>query len=163
MRVGRNEASLDFYGLLGVPRDATERRIRAAHRVLVLELHPDRGGDEARLKLVNLAAAVLTNPESRAKYDALRASSSPRATWPTAAPTASVPPPPRGDGKPVVWPTTLRGLDLRTKRIALGVAAALLVSIGTVVAAEAAPGPVPVSSSEWKMPKGPSMQSHWAE
>lgn len=162
MRVGRSEASLDLYGVLGVPRDATERRIRAAHRALVLELHPDRGGDEARLKLVNLAAAVLTNPESRAKYDLLRGTA-PRPTWPTAAPSASVPPPPRGDGKPIVWPKALRELDLRTKRVALGVAAALLVSIGAVVAAEAAPGPVPVSSSEWKMPKGPSMQSHWAE
>jgi curved DNA-binding protein CbpA len=76
MKVGYFEAQHDFYAILGVSQGATAAEIRAAHRRLVWELHPDRAcgrpGGEPRISLVNLASTVLLNPASRARYDELR-------------------------------------------------------------------------------------------
>lgn len=42
-------------GLLGVGEDATEYEIRAAHRRLMREAHPDVGGDDHRASALNAA------------------------------------------------------------------------------------------------------------
>lgn len=63
----------DYYNLLGVPRSASERDIRAAFRRLARKHHPDLnpGQPDAaeRFKEINQAHEVLSNAESRRLYD----------------------------------------------------------------------------------------------
>jgi len=64
----------DYYQTLGVARDATADDIKKAFRKLARKHHPDlskEAGAEARMKEVNEAYAVLSDPEKRAAYDAL--------------------------------------------------------------------------------------------
>jgi len=67
----------DYYKILGVPRNATEKEIKQAFRRLARKYHPDvNPGDpeaEARFKEINEAYEVLSDPEKRAKYDQLGA------------------------------------------------------------------------------------------
>jgi Ca-activated chloride channel family protein len=62
----------DFYTLLGVARDATPEEIRRAYREAALRLHPDRRDTRGQTQLfidINQAYDVLSDKESRAKYD----------------------------------------------------------------------------------------------
>src|SRR5687768_17298783 len=63
----------DFYDVLGVKRDASTKDIRQAYRRLARKLHPDvNPGDtasEERFKEVNAAYEVLSDEDSRRKYD----------------------------------------------------------------------------------------------
>jgi len=60
----------DYYGLLGVPRDATPERIRRAYKRLARTCHPDVGGDTSeQFRALQTAYETLSNPESRARYD----------------------------------------------------------------------------------------------
>ena len=67
----------DYYAVLGVKRDANQAEIKRAFRKLARAHHPDlKPGDaaaERRFKEVNEANEVLSDPEKRAKYDALGA------------------------------------------------------------------------------------------
>ena len=64
----------DYYAILGVRKDADETDIRRAFRKLAREHHPDLNPDdsdsEAKFKRVSEAYEVLSNAESRRKYDA---------------------------------------------------------------------------------------------
>ena len=61
----------DYYGLLGIERDADDKAIKSAYRKLALRYHPDRnpGDDTAveRFKEINEAYAVLSDREKRAR------------------------------------------------------------------------------------------------
>jgi len=63
----------DYYEILGVSRNATQEEIKRAYRRLAKEYHPDRNpGDkeaEEKLKKINEAYSVLSDPEKRANYD----------------------------------------------------------------------------------------------
>jgi len=66
-------AGKDYYGILGVSRNASEREIKQAYRRLARQYHPDvNPGDksaEAKFKQVNEAYEVLSDKEKRRKYD----------------------------------------------------------------------------------------------
>src|SRR5450759_1037197 len=69
----------DFYAILGVPADADAAAIKKAYRKLARKLHPDQnpGNDaaEKRFKEIGEAYAVLSSPEERKQYDAIRSMS----------------------------------------------------------------------------------------
>lgn len=66
-------AGQDFYGVLGVSRDASQKEIKAAYRKLARKYHPDvNPGDKAseeKFKEISQAYEVLSDPDKRKKYD----------------------------------------------------------------------------------------------
>lgn len=66
---------IDAYAVLGVPRDATQAQLKAAHRSMVRRHHPDLaapGEREAATRLVqdvNVAYGLVRDAASRAAYD----------------------------------------------------------------------------------------------
>ncbi|MFI7041014.1 DnaJ C-terminal domain-containing protein [Microbispora rosea] len=66
-------AERDFYAILGVPRTADQDEIQRAYRKLARTYHPDvnKSPDaEDRFKEVSEAYEVLSDPETRRRYDA---------------------------------------------------------------------------------------------
>jgi hypothetical protein len=60
------------YEALGVLRDATPDEIKKAYQRAASANHPDRAeGDQAKMAEINEAYAILSDPESRARFDAL--------------------------------------------------------------------------------------------
>ncbi|MCC6647079.1 MAG: J domain-containing protein [Polyangiaceae bacterium] len=131
MRVGPCEARLDLYAVLGVTSVATQAEVRAAYRRLARTTHPDLAGDAAaeRMKLVNLAAAILLDPGARARYDALRAPS-PRwnGYFPPERPSSPRPSRPAWTG-PVRAPASLRRPSASMRELVVGLAAALSITL----------------------------------
>lgn len=65
----------DYYAILGLSPDAEGILIKAAYRALSQKYHPDKEtGDELKMQEINEAYSVLSDPESRAAYDAARGS-----------------------------------------------------------------------------------------
>lgn len=62
----------DYYTMLGVDRDVTADDLKKAFRKLARKFHPDISKEadaELRMKEINEAYAVLSDPEKRAAYD----------------------------------------------------------------------------------------------
>lgn len=63
----------DYYGILGIARDADETEIKMAYRKLALRNHPDTNKDdpqaEDRFKEINEAYDVLSHRDKRNQYD----------------------------------------------------------------------------------------------
>ncbi|MBU0703347.1 MAG: DnaJ domain-containing protein [Chloroflexi bacterium] len=68
----------DYYKILGVNRDVSEKEIKRAYRRLARQFHPDVNPDneqaEEKFKEINEAYEVLSDADKRAKYDRLGAS-----------------------------------------------------------------------------------------
>lgn len=62
---------MNFYAVLGIPRDADDETIRGAYRILARRYHPDRGvGSSAeKFRQVNEAYETLIDNRSRNAYD----------------------------------------------------------------------------------------------
>jgi curved DNA-binding protein len=66
-------ADRDFYQILGVSRNASQQDIQRAYRKLARQYHPDVNADPAaaeRFKDVSEAYDVLSDPDTRSRYDA---------------------------------------------------------------------------------------------
>lgn len=65
--------AFDPYATLGIPRDATPEQIRQAYRKLAKRHHPDLNpgnvAAEQRFKETNAANTLLSDPETRQKFD----------------------------------------------------------------------------------------------
>ncbi len=66
-------AGKDYYQVLGIKRNASDKEIKQAYRRLARKHHPDLNPDdkaaEAKFKEINAAYQVLSDPEKRKKYD----------------------------------------------------------------------------------------------
>ncbi|MCH7567637.1 MAG: DnaJ domain-containing protein [Nitrospirae bacterium] len=63
---------LDYYAILGVPRNASEEDIRRAYREAALRLHPDKNEGPEAVELflqINRAYELLSDADQRAAYD----------------------------------------------------------------------------------------------
>lgn len=68
----------DYYEILEITNGATDKEIKDSYRRLAFQYHPDRNssdpGSLERMKEINEAYAVLSDPAKRQRYDSLRTS-----------------------------------------------------------------------------------------
>jgi len=73
---GQDWFEKDFYSALGIAQSATAAEVKKAYRKLARVHHPDANpgdaGAERRFKEIGEAYAVLSDPEQRQQYDAIR-------------------------------------------------------------------------------------------
>jgi curved DNA-binding protein len=60
---------MDYYSILGVARNASDKDLKSAYKKLSMQHHPDRGGNEETFKKVNEAYSTLKDPRKRQEYD----------------------------------------------------------------------------------------------
>ena len=74
---GQDWFEKDFYAVLGVGADASQDDVKKAYRKLARKHHPDanagNAASEKKFKEIGEAFAVLSDPEQRKQYDAVRA------------------------------------------------------------------------------------------
>jgi curved DNA-binding protein len=91
----------DYYRILGVPKSASDKEIKAAYRKLARKHHPDmnqgKKESEARFKEINEAYEVLGDPDKRKRYDELGSN------WDAFSRRGA-----RGGGGPGGWPGGVR-------------------------------------------------------
>jgi DnaJ domain len=66
------DSNKDYYGVLGVDKDASQVEIDRQYKREAAKHHPDRGGNEERMKSLNEAYGVLKDKSLRRSYDAVR-------------------------------------------------------------------------------------------
>lgn len=60
---------MNYYDILGVPRDASQEDIKRAFRKLAMQHHPDKGGDASEFQKINEAYNTLGDVDKRFQYD----------------------------------------------------------------------------------------------
>ena len=71
------DSNKDYYGVLDVDKDASQRDIDRQYKREAAKHHPDRGGSEEKMKTLNEAYGVLKDATLRHAYDASRATPPP--------------------------------------------------------------------------------------
>ena len=66
------DSNKDYYGVLGVDKDASQVEIDRQYKRQAAKDHPDRGGSEERMKSLNEAYGILKDTSLRTAYDAGR-------------------------------------------------------------------------------------------
>jgi curved DNA-binding protein CbpA len=102
--------TFDPYATLGIPTGASRDEAARAHRRLAKEFHPDVNPGAAaaqRMRRINQAWRILSNPARRARYDAERRT--PSWTAPAYAPRTS-------SATWTTWPESRRPATPRTRR-----------------------------------------------
>ena len=66
------DSNKDYYGVLGVDKDASQIDIERQYKRAAAKHHPDRGGNEERMKSLNEAYGVLKDKSLRNSYDETR-------------------------------------------------------------------------------------------
>lgn len=65
----------DYYKILEIEQNATQKQIKEAYRKLAFEYHPDRNNNHKsaseKMKEINEAYSILSDPYKRKQYDAL--------------------------------------------------------------------------------------------
>ena len=59
----------NYYDILGVPRNASDKDLKDAFKKKAMQYHPDRGGSEEQFKKLNEAYDVLKDPQKKSMYD----------------------------------------------------------------------------------------------
>ena len=84
----RFDEKKEYYAILGASEDASPAEIDRLYKRLAHQRHPDRGGDEEDMKMLNEAYRVLRDDVARSNYDSQRgerkSSVAPVAVAPTA-------------------------------------------------------------------------------
>ena len=66
------DSNKDYYGVLGVDKDASQIEIERQYKREAAKHHPDRGGNEERMKSLNEAYGILKDKHLRNSYDTVR-------------------------------------------------------------------------------------------
>ncbi len=82
------DAGKDYYEILGAERGASHQEIERLYKRKAAEHHPDRGGSEEQMKILNEAYGVLRNEGRRRHYDAARKGPTAVAFVPVTSPAA---------------------------------------------------------------------------
>jgi hypothetical protein len=82
------DSAKDYYQVLGADRYASHNDIERLYKRKATEHHPDRGGNEEQMKILNEAYRVLGNEKIRRDYDAVRQGSTKASFTPVSAPPA---------------------------------------------------------------------------
>ena len=59
----------NHYQVLGIDKSASQEEIKKAFRDLSKKHHPDHGGDGEKIKEINGAYSILSDPQKREEYD----------------------------------------------------------------------------------------------
>lgn len=82
------DRSKNYYEILGADEAASAVDLERLYKRMAARLHPDKGGNEEAMKLLNEAYGALKNPHTRRDYDAQRAKPTTQYSAPVGAPAA---------------------------------------------------------------------------
>ena len=82
------DSAKDYYEILGADRRASQQDIERFYKRKAARHHPDRGGNEEEMKMLNEAYGVLKNESMRRDYDAVRRNNVETSFVPLSSPSA---------------------------------------------------------------------------